>query len=74
MQKELKIRQNILRKINNLTPSAELELTQDEIKYMVSRWINSNFNDINIIDIKLFHYIDKDDIKEKELIGAKVLR
>ena len=41
---------------------------------MVSRWINSNFNDINIIDIKLFHYIDKDDVKEKELIGAKVLR
>jgi hypothetical protein len=33
------IRQELINKINNLKPDDELVLTEEEVKYTISRWI-----------------------------------
>ena len=67
------VRQNLISKINNLKPDDLLVLTEEEVKYTISRWIQGNYNNIPIDNIKLYHYIQPNDPNEKEMIGAKIL-
>ena len=70
---EKQLRSGLIRKINNLKQGEILELTEEEVKYCISRWIKGNYNTLKIDDIKLFHYLQPDDPNEKEMIGAKIL-
>lgn len=70
---EKQLRSGLIQKINNLKPEQILELTEEEVKYCISRWIRGNYNNLEIEDIKLFHYLQPEDPNEKEMIGAKVL-
>jgi hypothetical protein len=67
------VRQGLINKINNLKPDDELVLTEEEVKYTISRWIQGNYNNIPIDNIKLYHYTQPNDPNEKEMIGAKIL-
>ena len=71
---ETQLRTGLIRKINELTPTQILELTEEEVKYCITRWIKGNYRDFKINDIKLYHYTKPNDPNEKEMIGAKVLR
>ena len=71
---ETQLRSGLIRKINELTPTQILELTEEEVKYFITRWIKGNYIDFKIDDIKLYHYTQPNDPNEKEMIGAKVLR
>ena len=71
---ETQLRTGLIRKINELTPTQILELTEEEVKYCITRWIKGNYRDFKINDIKLYHYIQPNDPNEKEMIGSKVLR
>lgn len=70
---ETQLRSGLIRKINNLKTDEILELTEEEVKYCISRWIKGNYNNLQIEDIKLYHYLRPDDPNEKEMIGAKIL-
>ena len=71
---EKTLRSKLIHKINHLKPNDILELTEEEVKYCIERWIKGNYNDFKIEDIKLFHYLQPEDLNEKEMIGAKILR
>lgn len=71
---EKQLRSGLIQKINNLKPEQILELTEEEVKYCITRWIKGNYRDFKIDDIKLYHYTKPNDPNEKEMIGAKVLR
>ena len=70
---ETQLRSGLIRKINNLKADEILELTEEEVKYCITRWIKGNYNNLKIEDIKLFHYLVPEDPNEKEMIGAKIL-
>lgn len=70
---EKQLRSGLIRRINSLKPDEILELTEEEVKYCISRWIKGNYSNLNIDDIKLFHYLQPNDPNEKEMIGAKIL-
>lgn len=70
---DTQLRSGLIRKINNLKPEQILELTEQEVKYCISRWIKGNYNNLEIEDIKLYHYLQPEDPNEKEMIGAKIL-
>ena len=59
-------RQHIVEKLNAEPFNPNLEFTQEEIEYMVSRYLSSHSKS-RVGDIKLHHYIDDD----KEKIGLK---
>lgn len=73
---KLNLRAQLVQKINDLKPTEILELTNDEIKYCVERWINGNYSgQFEVEEVKFFHYIDPEDPEgNRELIGAKVLK
>lgn len=71
---ETQLRSGLIRKINNLKSTDLLTLTEEEVKYCITRWIKGNYNNLKIDDIKLYHYTQPNDPNEKEMIGAKVLR
>lgn len=62
----------LTKKINSLMNDEILFLTEDEIKYMIIRWIQGNWNDIVVNDIKIQHYTEPDDPAEKEKVGTNV--
>ena len=68
------LRSGLIRKINNLKSTDLLTLTEEEVKYCITRWIKGNYSDFKIDDIKLYHYTQPNDPNEKEMIGAKILR
>lgn len=68
------VRSKLIRKINDLKPNDILELTEEEVKYCIERWIKGNYKDFKIEGIKLFHYLQPEDPNEKEMIGARILR
>ncbi len=68
------LRSKLIRKINDLKPNDILELTEEEVKYCIERWIKGNYKDFKIEGIKLFHYLQPEDPDEKEMIGARILR
>jgi hypothetical protein len=73
MSKDL--REKLILKINELTNNQILELTEDEVKYCITRWIEGNYREvIKIENVKLYHYTQPNDPNEKEMIGAKILR
>ena len=59
-------RQHIVEKLNAEPFNPNLEFTQEEIEYMVSRYLSSHSKS-KVGDIKLHHYIDNN----KEKIGLK---
>lgn len=59
-------RQHIVEKLNAEPFNPNLEFTQEEIEYMVSRYLASHSRS-KVGDIKLHHYIDNN----KEKIGLK---
>jgi hypothetical protein len=59
-------RQHIVEKLNAEPFNPNLEFTQEEIEYMVSRYLSSHSKS-RVGDIKLHHYIDNN----KEKIGLK---
>jgi len=59
-------RQHIVEKLNAEPFNPNLEFTQEEIEYMVSRYLASHSKS-KVGDIKLHHYIDNN----KEKIGLK---
>ena len=71
---ESTVRSKLIRKINELKPNNFLELTEEEVKYCIERWIKGNYRDFKIEDIRLFHYTQPEDPNEKEMIGARILR
>jgi len=60
------IRPSIVEKINSAHDNPNLEFTQEEIEYMVSRYLASHSRS-KVGGVKLHHYIDGD----KEKIGLK---
>jgi hypothetical protein len=67
------VRQDIIRKVNNLKNDETLVLTEDEVKYMVSRWIQGNWDNKPINGLKFYHYIEPTDPDRNwERIGAKI--
>lgn len=59
-------RQHIVEKLNAEPFNPNLEFTQEEIEYMVKRYLSSHSKS-KVGDIKLHHYIDDN----KEKIGLK---
>jgi hypothetical protein len=59
-------RQHIVEKLNAEPFNPNLEFTQEEIEYMVKRYLSSHSKS-KVGDIKLHHYIDNN----KEKIGLK---
>jgi hypothetical protein len=59
-------RQYIVEKLNAEPFNPNLEFTQEEIEYMVKRYLSSHSKS-KVGDIKLHHYIDNN----KEKIGLK---
>jgi hypothetical protein len=59
-------RQHIVEKLNAEPFNPNLEFTQEEIEYMVKRYLSSHSKS-KVEDIKLHHYIDNN----KEKIGLK---
>lgn len=59
-------RQHIVEKLNAEPFNPNLEFTQEEIEYMVRRYLSSH-SKRRVGDIKLHHYIDNN----KEKIGLK---
>ena len=59
-------RQHIVEKLNAEPFNPNLEFTQEEIEYMVRRYLSSHSKS-RVGDIKLHHYIDNN----KEKIGLK---
>lgn len=70
----MEIIQNIINKINNLIPTKELKLSEQEIKYIIKLWIKDNYPELDIKDINFYHYTEQDDSQEKEKIGVKILK
>jgi hypothetical protein len=70
----MEIIQNIINKINKLIPNKELELSEQEIKYIIKLWIKDNYPELDIKDINFYHYTEQDDPQEKEKIGVKILK
>ena len=70
----MEIIQNIINKINNLIPTKELKLSEQEIKYIIKLWIKDNYPELDIKDINFYHYTEQDDPQEKEKIGVKILK
>jgi hypothetical protein len=70
----MEIIQNIINKINNLIPTKELKLSEQEIKYIIKLWIKDNYPELDIKDINFYHYTEQDDLQEKEKIGVKILK
>ena len=60
------LREKIVEKLNAVPFNPNLEFTQEEIEYMVSRYLASHSRS-KVGDIKLHHYIDNN----KEKIGLK---
>lgn len=67
-----KLRLGLTNKINNLVSGEKLILTEDEIKYMITRWVQGNWNNIVIDEIQFQHYSEPNDPLEKEKIGTKI--
>ena len=59
-------RQHIVEKLNAEPFNPNLEFTQEEIEYMVKRYLSSHSKS-KVDNVKLHHYIDDD----KEKIGLK---
>jgi hypothetical protein len=59
-------RQHIVEKLNAEPFNPNLEFTQEEIEYMVRRYLSSHSKS-KVDNVKLHHYIDDD----KEKIGLK---
>ena len=70
MSKELRL--ELTKKINSLVDDDKLVLTEAEIKYMITRWIQGNWNNIVINEIQFQHYSEPNDPLEKEKIGTKI--
>jgi hypothetical protein len=60
------LREKIVEKLNAEPFNPNLEFTQEEIEYMVKRYLSSHSKS-KVGDIKLHHYIDNN----KEKIGLK---
>jgi hypothetical protein len=60
------VRPNIVKKINSAHENPNLEFTQEEIEYMVTRYLSSHSRS-KVGNVKLFSYIDGD----KEEIGLR---
>ena len=67
------IRRSIVKKINHCLPNQKLEFDEDEIKYMISRWIIDNYPDSTINKVTFHHYWEENDILQKEKIGAYII-
>lgn len=59
-------RQHIVEKMNAVPFNPNLEFTQEEIEYMVTRYLSSHSKS-KVGNVKLHHYIDDN----KEKIGLK---
>jgi hypothetical protein len=59
-------RQRIVEKMNATPFNPDLEFTQEEIEYMVTRYLSSHSKS-KVGNVKLHHYIDNN----KEKIGLK---
>lgn len=62
------LREKIVEKLNAVPFNPDLEFTQEEITYMVKRYLSSHTRS-KVGNIKLHHYIDDD----KEKIGLKAV-
>jgi hypothetical protein len=60
------LREKIVEKLNAVPFNPDLEFTQEEIAYMVKRYLSSHSKS-KVDNVKLHHYIDDD----KEKIGLK---
>lgn len=65
VNKHNKVRPGIVEKINSAYENPNLQFTQEEIEYMVTRYLSSHSKS-KVGNVKLHHYIDGD-----ERIGLK---
>ena len=65
----MSIRSGIVKKLNTEPFNPNLEFTQEEIEYMLKRYISTHTRS-KVGNIKLHHYIDDND---KEKIGLKAV-
>lgn len=62
------LREKIVEKLNAVPFNPDLEFTQEEIAYMLNRYLSTHSKS-KVDSVKLHHYIDDD----KEKIGLKVV-
>ena len=62
------LRKQIVEKLNAIPFTPEFEFTQEEIEYMLNRYLSTHTRS-KVGSVKLHHYIDDD----KEKIGLKVI-
>jgi mRNA-degrading endonuclease RelE of RelBE toxin-antitoxin system len=62
------LREKIVEKLNAVPFNPDLEFTQEEIEYMLKRYVSTHTRS-KVGNIKLHHYIDDD----KEKIGLKAV-
>lgn len=67
-----KLRLELTKKINNLVENEKLILTEEEIKYMITRWIQGNWDGTVVAGIQFQHYTEPDDPLEREKINGKI--
>jgi hypothetical protein len=67
------IKREIISKINKILKDEKLELSEQELKYIIKIWVIENYPEHNVNDIKFYHYSDEGDPQEKEKIGARIL-
>ena len=62
------LRSRIVEKLNSIPFTPEFEFTQEEIEYMLNRYLSTHTKN-KVENVKLHHYIDND----KEKIGLKII-
>lgn len=67
------LRKEIISKINKILKDEKLEISEQELKYIIKMWMIENYPEYNVKDIKFYHYSEEDDPQEKEKIGARIL-
>ena len=67
------IKREIISKISKILQNEKLELSEQEIKYIIKMWVIENYPEHKVDDIKFYHYSDEGDPQEKEKIGARIL-
>ncbi len=67
------IKKRIIEKINEIIPNKKLNLSEQEIKYIIRMWVEHEYPEHTINNISFYHYSEQDDPQEKEKIGVNIL-
>ena len=67
------IRKTIIEKLNEIVPNKKLNLSEQEVKYIIRMWVEKEYPEYNISSVNFYHYSEPDDPQEKEKIGVNIL-